>query len=296
MTVSEASKPLQLNEWKIFNYTQSFDTSLALCSFFIERSPYSNLSIAPTVNMRQVNPLSYGKSTKGEKPITEAIKQKDNTTFSARRMAIYPFVITKKNDPNDKGIPLISLARGDYIYKKKVLKNTSVVVTNITANNITPSNVQCLAALFNISTYDPKVHFFHWQKLLQKNRPLKDNKDLLLFLQEHQLPNDLINEENRFEVNMRNVASFIQMCTNICFCQPEGQHCTECASRVLYGYQLLGAAPLRDPTDIQKKNEDLHTLNANHQCVPTDSTVFGNIPCNVYYLSAGMNEALITSI
>ncbi len=68
---------------------------------------------------------------------------------------------------------------------------------------------------------------------------------------------------------MRNVASFIRMCTNIRFCQPEGQHRTECASRVLYGYPLLGAAPLRDPTDIQKKMRTstplMPTINASQQ-------------------------------
>lgn len=291
MTLSESPKPLQHNIWKIFSQTQSFDTSLPLCSFFIERSPYSNLSVAPRVNVRQVDPLSYGKTSKGKTPIIDAIAQKNNTTFSARKMVIYPFVITKKDDPNDKGIPLVSVARGDYIYKNKTLKNTSVVVTNIKAINIKPFNVRCLAALFNHSTYDPEEHIINWEKLLQKNLPLTNTQDLILFVEQHKFPKDLIQISFRFEVNMRNVASFIRMCTNIRFCQPEGQHRMECASRVLYGYPLLGTAPLLDPTDKVLETCNMNELRANHQSVPDDSTVFGNIPCNVYYPSAGMIQA-----
>ncbi len=291
MTLSESPKPLQHNLWKIFSHTQSFDTSLPLCSFFIERSPCSNLSVAPRVNVRQVDPLSYGKTSKGKTPIIDAIAQTNNTTFSARKMVIYPFVITKKIDPDDKGIPLISVARGDYIYDNKTLKNTSVVVTNINAINIKPFNVRCLAALFNHSTYDPEEHIINWEKLLQKNLPLTNTKDLILFLEQHKFPKELIQITFRFEVNMRNVASFIRMCTNIRFCQPEGQHRMECASRVLYGYPLLGAAPLLDPTDRLLETCDINELLANHQCVSDTSTLFGNIPCNVYYPSAGMIEA-----
>jgi hypothetical protein len=65
----------------------------------------------------------------------------------------------------------------------------------------------------------------------------------------------------------------------------------ECASRVLYGYPLLGAAPLRDPSDTKIKTCDMNTLNANHQSVPPKSTVFGHIPSNVYHPSVGMIEA-----
>jgi hypothetical protein len=214
-------------------------------------------------------------------------------TPSARKMVLYPFVITKQNDANDGGVPLVSVARGHYIYQDKTLKNTSVVVTNIKAINVQSWDVQCLAALFNHSTFDTKDNIINWEQLLQKNLPLTDNNDLLLFLDKHKLPKDLIKKPIQFEVNMRNVASFIQMCTKIHFCQPEGQHhIMECASCVLYGYPLLGTAPLWcDRSDTVIQTCDINILIANHRCVPADSTVFGNIPCNVYYPSAGMIQA-----
>ena len=73
------------------------------------------------------------------------------------------------------------------------------------------------------------------------------------------------------------------MCTNIRICQPEGQHRMECASRVLYGYPLLSPAPLRDSSEILQDKMDINLLLSNLQCVPSASTVFGNIPCVMYY-------------
>jgi hypothetical protein len=69
-----------------------------------------------------VDPLSYNKTSKGKIPITQAIKQKNNTTFSARKMVLYPFMITKQNDANDRGVPLVSFAPGHYIYQGTKLK------------------------------------------------------------------------------------------------------------------------------------------------------------------------------
>jgi hypothetical protein len=65
----------------------------------------------------------------------------------------------------------------------------------------------------------------------------------------------------------------------------------ECASHVLYGYPLLSLAPLRDPFNRIQESCDINTLLANLQCVPSSSTVFGNIPCTVYYPSVGMLDA-----
>jgi hypothetical protein len=121
-------------------------------------------------------------------------------TPSARKMVLYPFVITKQNDANDGGVPLVSVARGHYIYQDKTLKNTSVVVTNIKAINVQSWDVQCLAALFNHSTFDTKDNIINWEQLLQKNLPLTDNNDLLLFLDKHKFPK--ISSKNQFNLRL----------------------------------------------------------------------------------------------
>jgi hypothetical protein len=56
--------------------------------FFLGRSPYSNLSMPPQVNVRQVDPLSYNKITDGKMPTVEAIKQEKNTTPTLARIHI----------------------------------------------------------------------------------------------------------------------------------------------------------------------------------------------------------------
>ena len=285
MTDTKSTTLLNQNQWQSFNFTQSFDTSLPLCSFFLERSPHSNLFVAPAVNVRQVDPRSYTTSTNGKIAITEAICQENNTTFSARKMVLYPFVITKQDDAGTPGVTLISVSRGKYVYNKEIIKNTSVVVTNIKASNVTPWEIKCLYAFFNHSTNDQSDNIINWEKVFRKDLQVTDTIQLMKFLKNKKLPEKLVNEEFRFEVNMRNVSSFIQMCTNIRICYPEGQHRMECASRVLYGYPLLSPAPLRDDTERTQKKCDMNTLLKNLQCVESNSTIFGNIPCMVYYSS-----------
>jgi hypothetical protein len=148
MTVTKSITSLNHNQWKSFNLTQSFDTSLPLYPFFLERFPYSNPFVAPAVNVRQVDPLSYSKFTNGKMAIVDAIKEESNMTFSARKMVLYPFVITKQDDAGKKGVTLLSVLRGKYVYKDQTIKKTSVVDTNIKATNVTPWEVQRFVCFF----------------------------------------------------------------------------------------------------------------------------------------------------
>jgi hypothetical protein len=177
MTVTKSTTTLHHSQWKIFNFTQSFDTSLPLGFFFLERSPYSNLFVAPQLNVRQVDPLSYNKITDGKMQIVEAIKQEKNTTLSVRKMVLYPFVITKQDDAGNKGVALVSVARGQYQYQDQTLKNTSVIVTNINATNVKSWDVQRLAALFNQSTHDQQGWLLYStsQHMTNKTTPLIGN-------------------------------------------------------------------------------------------------------------------------
>jgi hypothetical protein len=206
-------------------------------------------------------------------------------------MVLYPFVVTKQDIADKPGVTLFSVSRGKYVYEDKTIKNTSVVVTNIKASNVTPSEVKRLFAFFNHSTYDEPDNIINWEKLFRKDLQLTKSEQLLTFLKTHELPEKLVDIKLRYEVNMRNVSSFIQMCTDIRICQPEGQHRMECASRVLYGYPLLSAAPLRDLSEKTVDKCDINTLLANNQYVPTNSTIFGNIQCMVYYPIVGFLES-----
>jgi hypothetical protein len=67
-------------------------------------------------------------------------------------MVLYPLVITKQDDAGIKGVALASVAWGQYQYQDQIIKNTSVIVTNIKATNVKPWDVQWLTALFNHST------------------------------------------------------------------------------------------------------------------------------------------------
>jgi hypothetical protein len=267
----------------VFSITNSFDTCLPLCSLLVERSPYSNLVVSPRVNVRQVDPSQYGQSIDGNSSISTAIFT-DSKTFSARKLVLFPYTV--KPLPNgadfNEDVSLVSISRGLYKIGDKIFKNTSVVVPNLQVTNVNPSDIECLAALLNYPQQS-NTNSINFEGLLKKQLELKKSTHLLKFIRQRDLPNEIVDMKLRYEVNMTSLSSFLRMCTNIRLAQPEGQHRMECASRVLYGYKLLGAAPLRDDTETVEEVYREAPLQSALRSIPTDSTVFGNIPCQLYY-------------
>jgi hypothetical protein len=270
----------------LFNITQSFDTSLPLCSLLLERSPYSNLAMSPQVNVRQVDPSAYLSPRVGHSAISEAIMKIGDTTFSARKMVFFPYTIKKLEGDYDESVSLISVARGQYNLQNHKLKNTSVSVPNLQVSNINSWDVERFAALLDYPAQNNN-DTIDFEAILRKDLPLSANADIIEFFHVHNIPSTIIDIKLRFEVNMRTFASFLRMCSNIRLAQPEGQHRMECASRVLYGYKLDGSAPLRDETEKRQAESQTNDLRYILRSVPSETTIFGNIPCVVYYQTPG---------
>jgi hypothetical protein len=242
--------------------------------------------MSPQVNVRQVDPSAYLTSNAGNSAISEAIMKTGDTTFSARKMVLFPYTIKKLEGNYDEAVSLMSISRGQYNITDMKLKNTSVSVPNLQVSNINPWDVECFAALLNLPAQN-NHDTIDFEAILRKDLPLSSNAEIFKFFKAHHIPPTIIDMSLRFEVNMRTFASFLHMCSNIRLAQPEGQHRMECACRVLYGYELGGAAPLRDESETKQAQSNINELKFQLRSVPSETTIFGNIPCLVYYQTPG---------
>jgi hypothetical protein len=165
-------------------------------------------------------------------------------------------------------------------------ENTIVELENATTSNITKHDLHQIMALFG-RQIDPRENVFNFVELFSIRSRMSDPNKLLLLVKELRFPEKLIDIDHRVEVNMRNLGSFISMCSPIYFGAPEGQSPLEAVSRPCFGYPLFGVAPLCDKKSIYVKDfiqQDFFDLSMS---LPPHSTAFRNVQGSVLYTIDG---------
>jgi hypothetical protein len=121
-------------------------------------------------------------------------------------------------------------------------ENTIVELENTTVSNITKHDFHQIMALFG-RQIDPRKNIFNFVELFSIRSRMSDPNELLSLVKELGFPEKLIDIDHRVKVNMKNLGSFISMCSPIYFGAPEGQSPLEAVSRPCFGYPLFGVAP-----------------------------------------------------
>ena len=260
-----------------------FEVLLPVISLLFERAPYSNLILSPSVNQRQVQISSLAAVTdQQQRSLIEAIHDDDdNTSFASRLSMYYPYRIAASSSEGSK---LSSIAKHSYKLEaqNQEMQSVTVMVDNGVAQSLDLLQFKTASVFFNIPmAKDPTI--LNFRGLLRCYEEVKSNKTLLLFLKRLRLPRELCNDLLRFEVNLHELQRFTQMCLSMRLSCPEGQHRIEVVSRVCYGYECLGKAPLRDETDETLEGENIEYLRGLNQLVSTSSTVYIPVPCSVLY-------------
>ena len=124
ITISSTTKDNHHQNSELFSFTQSFDTSLPLCSLLLERSPDSNLTVAPQVNVRQVDPLNYGKASHS------------CTGYFKLKVVIYCQIIQTTLDERTFYPPTKWSLRNEMFYIKRVVIYRQIVQTTLDSLDI----------------------------------------------------------------------------------------------------------------------------------------------------------------
>jgi hypothetical protein len=269
-----------------FQETPPFDSPLPFIAMFFLRPPFSNLVMSPKINHRQVACDTFATVPSGKssslRDILYSNEEYAKTAFRSRQFLLYPFKIAKKTQ---SGIQIQSLSSWKVKRENETLENTTVVLENACASNISNEDFKRLMALFG-RPVDGRSNIYNFVDLLDIKSPMTDTSQVVALVKELGFPAGLVNRDQRVEVNLRRLASFISMSSPICFGAPEGQTRMEAASRPCFGFRLYGSAPLRDKkgpltTDF---NEDIF-FRAN-QSLPPGSTAFTNVQGSVLFTSA----------
>ena len=206
-------------------------------------------------------------------------------SFRSRQIILFPYKLRQKNDKDGNGVPIKSVSSYKIEDGGEGKNNIIVHLDNATACNIQTEDFQKLMALFG-QPMDGRTGVCNFDDLLNIKSKMSDSKELCELVHELNFPKELINETLRHEVNMRNLGSFIMMCTPIYFGAPEGQTRLEAVSRPCFGYPLYGTAPLLDVKSkflVDFNQEDFFKTS---QSLPNFSTAFKSVQGSVLYTSA----------
>jgi hypothetical protein len=271
------------------NFIESppFDTPFPFIAMFFMRPPNSNLLMSPSINIRNVACDSFKVVPPGKNQNLRDVLYEDNeearSTFRSRQIVLFPYKLSKKKQ---NGIPIQSVSCYKVKQEDITKENTIVELENATASNITKHDFHQIMALFG-RQIDPREDVFNFVELFSIRSRMSDPNELLLLVKELGFPEQLIDIDHRVEVNMRNLGSFISMCSPIYFGAPEGQSRLEAVSRPCFGYPLFGVAPLRDEKSKYVRDfiqQDFFDLSMS---LPPHSTAFGNVQGSVLYTIDG---------
>ena len=276
---------LKMKERHGFIETPPFDSPFPFISMFFMRPPNSNLLMSPSINIRHVACDSFAiKDSGNNNNLRDILYQKDEgaqSTFRSRQIVLFPYKLSKSTD---KGVPIQSVSCYKVRQSKKIKENTLVVLENATASNITRRDFEQVMALFG-RQIDERNDVYNFVELFSVGSGMTDPIELLNLVDELGFPKALIDLKLRVEVNMRNLGSFISMCSPIYFGAPEGQTRLEAVSRPCFGYPLYGIAPLRDDKSDLISEFVQESFFKESQSLPTHSTAFRNVQGSVLYTS-----------
>ena len=276
--------------WVGFSETGPFDVPLPFVAMFFLRPFYSNLLMSPELNTRHV-PCDVFHTIPPEKHhnLRDILYSNDDqavASFRSRRIVLFPYKLGKKGNIGEahdtNGVPIKSVSSYKVKDGDSSINNTVVTLDNAIASNISSKDFEKFMALFGRSV-DGRPGVYNFEDFLVITSLMSDSKELLVLLGELGFPEELVDESLRFEVNMRNLASFIMMCSPVYFGAPEGQTRLEAVSRPCFGYPLYGVAPLRD--DKGRRIEDFveQEFLKTSQYLPHFSTAFNSVTGSVVY-------------
>jgi hypothetical protein len=198
---------------------------------------------------------------------------------------LYPYKIAKRTQA---GIKVQSLSSWKVLVGNKEKLNTTVVLENACASNISNEDFKRLMALFG-KPVDERSNVYNFVDLLNIKSSMTDTSQIAQLVKELGFPAQLVDRKQRVEVNMRRLASFISMSSPVCFGAPEGQTRMEAASRPCFGFPLYSWAPLRDKLGPLTTDFDQTVFFKNSQSLPPGSTAFTKVQGSVLFSSADNN-------
>ena len=217
--------------------------AIPFLTFFVQLSPTSKVAVSPKVNNRNVDRNLYKQNysveegTSFEASLTKAF----GTNLQRFNMSCYPYTI-------DKGYEMMCHLQS---FSTRTVDNKIYVVeVEASPSYVEKEDFDTTMKLFNQKVPED-VDWYPLFSLVGKMN-LSTIEDIDQFMQVCDLPTSIF---DAFDVTTDNgiqhydtpstyfekldqVRHFIQLCTNVRFSFPEGQHCMEAAVRVLYGFNL----------------------------------------------------------
>ena len=234
-------------------HINEFQSNLPYLSLFTAWSLWSKLLVSPKVNMCNVAISQFSTKTPpdGESFVSIVVKQLDES-FKCHSMYIYPYMLDKGDETNkDYLAPVIFVcmgvvkghsATGEAIEQK----NVHVKISDIVASNLDKDDFCQTMVLLNKEF--PRL-LLNWVDLFHFKRSLNIMKNLKEFVSDCSLPELLISKLEFYKINMQCIQLFSMVCDVISISFLEGQHRAEAALHSLFGYPLLGHAPLKQRVD-----------------------------------------------
>jgi hypothetical protein len=288
-TIKPSDFEQNLKERNDFSETTPFDAPLPFVTMFFLRPFYSNLLMSPELNTRHV-PCDVFNTVPQEKNdnLRDILYQSTDAataSFRSRQIILFPYKIEKgTDDTGTNGVPIKSVSSYKIKEGNSTMNNIVVELDEVTAKNITITDFHKLMALFGRSV-DGRDGVCNFDNLFNIRSKITEYSELQDLINEFDFPTELIDIKLRHEVNMRNLGSFIMMCTPIYFGAPEGQTRLEAVSRPCFGYPLYGIAPLCDMKSKFVTDFKEDEFFAENVSLPFFSTAYKSVQGSVIYYS-----------